>query len=447
MRMRDDSEQMKVPNSLATDFGAPFEELISRYATKKKLLSKPEDIHSVRFLARSIVPHVQKLSSLFNRTDEIKAGADPAPSKAEARKEAEAEKKLMGLDPYWKKSSNPANFRLAYFLYFMPCNLYRVASVWAELARLGYQWPKGKKLKGIELGAGPASGACGIAAGEKHAKSGLPREGNWALIEQDKPMLELGSEWAREYFQTQDQPEWDIRKFHRKLELEGESLLPPAAPQFNLWVASYFLNESEVELPLVAKSLLQTWKDHLEEDGIVILVEPALRVQSRKLLELRNQLILQSEKMNHFPLQILLPCMGHQACGALAGKDDWCHEEVTWWRPPYFRVIDKMAGLDRKSLPFSYLVLTRSSKPIEEILPAFRGTQSRSRYRLVSPAHHQGRDLEFFLCGEEGKRRARYQPKDDETLERGDLIGDAEIRGDVHASRIQRLKKIGKEEA
>jgi hypothetical protein len=137
----------------------------------------------------------------------------------------------------------------------------------------------------------------------------------------------------------------------------------------------------------------------------------------------------------------LLPCLGHQACGALAEAEDWCHEEVSWWRPAYFKEIDRLAELDRKTLPFSYLVLARSRRAREELLPALAG--SRSRHRLVSPAHAEGRDREFFMCGQEGKRRARYRPLGDESLERGDVLIDADVRGDVHSSRVQTVKKIG----
>jgi hypothetical protein len=92
-----------------------------------------------------------------------------------------------------------------------------------------------------------------------------------------------------------------------------------------------------------------------------------------------------------------------------------------WWRPGYLKMLDEMARLDRKSLPFSYLVLVRSDRPISEILP---GTKSDSIYRLVSPAHEEGRDLEFFVCGPEGKRRVRYRApeKTDEKLDRGDIL-------------------------
>ena len=127
-------------------------------------------------------------------------------------------------------------------------------------------------------------------------------------------------------------------------------------------------------------------------------------------------------------LQILLPCLGHQSCGALSKPEDWCHEEVTWWRPPYFKKIDQMASLDRKTLPFSYLVLAKSRRSREEILPELMKNPLSTRHRLVSPTHHEGRQLEFYVCGQDGKRKARYLPpkkldKDsDEQLQRGDII-------------------------
>lgn len=427
---------MRVPLPLSEAFGAPFEERIAGFCSERGLLPEPSAIQSTRFLSRSVIPHIRKLSALFNRLE-------PESEAEDGRSRIREEGQGSGLDPYWKESSNPANLRLAYFLYFMPSNLYRVASIWAELHRLGFRWSAKGSLRAIELGAGPASGACGIAAGEKHAPAGLPATGNWALIEQDKAMLELGSEWAQTYFADQGVGDWGTRTFHRKIDF-GRGLLPPSAPSFNLWVMSYFLNEATEPPRELAEMLIRTWEKHLDEEGVVILVEPALKLQSRKLLELRRELLAARDRMKAPWLQILLPCLGHQACGALAAEDDWCHEESTWWRPPYFRTIDKMAGLDRKTLPFSYLVITKSKRAREEILPALAG--SAPTERLVSPSHLEGKEQEFFLCGQDGKRRARFRARGDEDpareLERGDVLGGAEIRGDVHSARVERIKKL-----
>ena len=158
------------------------------------------------------------------------------------------------------------------------------------------------------------------------------------------------------------------------------------------------------------------------------------------MLEIRRELLAQAPA--HPWLKILLPCLGHQACGALADPEDWCHEDVSWWRPPYYRKLDELCSLDRKSLPFSYLVVAKSSRAREEILPAL--DRAPGRYRLVSPAHREGQDLEFFICGADGKKRARYRPRtpEEKEIDRGDILEGAEIRGDVHAGRVDRIKGV-----
>jgi hypothetical protein len=202
---------------------------------------------------------------------------------------------------------------------------------------------------------------------------------------------------------------------------------------------SYYLNELSESPATLARALTDAWDKHLEQEGIAILVEPALKEQSRKLLELRRELLAERERRGLDWMQVLLPCLGHQGCGALSAEDDWCHEEVSWWRPPYFRTIDDLAELDRKTLPFSYLVVAKSKRAREELLPALAGRGS--RHRLVSPAHYEGKEQEFFTCGEDGKRRARLRlGADEDPLQRGDILFGAELRGDTNASRIDKIK-------
>ncbi|MDR3606872.1 MAG: small ribosomal subunit Rsm22 family protein [Oligoflexia bacterium] len=425
---------MRVPDSLANAFGEPFERLIADFSAAQGLipggdsagpLDLNESLHSKRFLSRTVVPHILKLSALFNRQEKEQSAA---------------------LDPYWKESSNPAHLRAAYFLYFMPSNLFRAAAVWAELGRLGFRWPSAiSTLKGIEFGAGPAPGACSTAIASKLGILDFPESGNWALIEQDKAMLELGSAWAQKWFAEQGRADWGVRPFHRKLSL-SDGFLPRSAPRFNLWMMSFFLNELSESPAEIARALTNAWERHLEEEGVIVLIEPALKLQSRKLLEIRREILILREKKGLDWLQILLPCLGHQACGALASTDDWCHEEATWWRPPYFSQIDKLAGLDRKTLPFSYLVIAKSKRAREEILPGLgKQPDAARRYRLVSPSHKEGREQEFYLCGAEGKRRARYrgpeeQSEEEKKLERGDILVGTEIRGDSKSSRVENFE-------
>lgn len=410
---------MKVPASLSQAFDEKFERLLAEVAASEGLLPAVEEIRARRFLSRSVAPHVERLTELFNRL--------------------EAEKQDAGLDKYWKKGSNPENLRLAYFLSFMPGNLYRMASVWCELSRLGFRWPttgEASTFRAVEFGAGPATGSAGILAGEAHAPVGLPADGNFALIEQDRSTLRLGERFFEAWASHLGLPPYTTRPFHRKLELR-QGWLPSSAPSFHLWLMSFVLNEFHESPEALASSLLKSWDRHLEPEGLAILVEPALRLQSRRILELRRA-ILEQDRSGEF--QVLLPCLGHQACGALADPEDWCHEEVAWWRPPYLRLLDELTGLDRKSLPFSYLVVIRSRRPRTEILPAL--ARADRTHRLVSPAFKVGSDWEFYTCGtDDGKRRSRLKQAQGE-LARGSILVNAAIRGDVQASRIERFDEL-----
>jgi hypothetical protein len=426
---------MRIPVELADSLKTDrFEKLLEGLLKDRKLLPEGESLHSERFLRRSVVPHVEKLSAHFNRMAPAGQG------------EKTATVDSPGIDAYWKESSNPKNLRMAYLLGFMPPNLFRVAAVWSELARLGFRWGVKGPLRGLELGAGPATGASGIGLGEAYAPIGLPSDGSWALIEQDRHILEWGEDWAgRVFSEFLPGKDWTIRAFPRRIEA-GRELLPKNAPAMNLWLTSYFLNELKASPAEIAETLLTAWDRQLEEEGLVILVEPALKRESRRLLELRREILARKDRRRGTrDLQLLLPCLGHQSCGALAAPEDWCHEEATWWRPPYLRQLDQMTGLDRKSLPFSYLVFVKSARPREELLPALRESPPNRTFRLVSPAHEEGRDLEFFTCGQEGKRKTRFRPATDEQREqigRGSILLDAEIRGDAMAGRVDRADRV-----
>lgn len=397
------SEAMKVPLLLANGFQKEFESIILKSAIERAWVDRDANLSADRFINRSLAPHVERLNYIFNRKEE------------------------KNIDAYWNQGSNPKNLRLAYFLAYMPPNLFRTASVFSEIMQLGYQFPF-DKFKGLELGAGPATGACGIAGGWALSPGIKPPSGNFALIEQDGEMLSMGETFSKAYFESLN-IDWGVRTFKRKIDL-NEGFLPRAAPRFNLWVSSYFLNEFHESEELIAQKLLESWESHLEDEGLVILVEPALKAESRKLLKIRSLL---SQNKNY---QILTPCIGNQICGAFSDPDDWCHEEVTWWRPPYLKKIEDIVKLDRKSLPFSYLVLTKSNRAIENILPRLKSKNFETRSRLVSPTHYIGHLKEFYLCTQNGKWRTRAKESVASDLERGDLLLDGTLRGDINSGAI-----------
>ncbi|MBC7396403.1 MAG: hypothetical protein H7333_03075, partial [Bdellovibrionales bacterium] len=248
---------MRVPVALVDAFKDKFEPILTDFLLQNQMIEEAGSLHSKRFLNRSVAPHVKTLSQLFNRTEGTQTDG-------------------IDTDPYWSDGGSPKNRRLAYFLSFMPGNLFRVASVWSELHRLGFKWPFSTELdfKGLEFGAGVASGAAGIVAGERYSPLGLPPRGNFALIEQSKAALQLGTKWLEHYAGEG----MSVRPFHRRIDLT-KSWLPPAAPKFHLFVMSYFLNEIETAPENLVIPFIEACEKHLEEEGLVIIVEPAMKLQ------------------------------------------------------------------------------------------------------------------------------------------------------------------------
>ncbi len=386
---------MRIGESLSHWLTPEWESWFLDFAQKEKLLREDEDFRNDRFLRRSVIPHIRNLSELFNR----KAEASPS-------------------DGYWSSSSNSPNLWLSYFLSFQLFNMTRVASIWEELHRLGYDREKRPIRRILELGAGLSAGASGILLGERHGPNGLDGSVRIATIEAQRSVSRLGQKWLESFGPWLGAPDLAIDAFVRRL--TPQELLPPKAPKFDVILSSYFMNES-LESPQVwARAIHGLIEHHLEEEGLFILCEPALQEQSRKVLEVRQELLKLWDKK---PLaKILTPCLGHQACGALAKEGDWCHEETSWWRPQWLKLMDQELKLDHRTLPFSYLVLAKSQRSLGAILPK---VGSQVPYRLVSPPHKVGRGCEFYVCCHLGKSKTRSKVKLD--VERGDVLLDLSI--------------------
>jgi len=403
---------------------------ITDIATDEGLLSGPADLENDRFINRSIIPHIVKLSDLFNRKSSLET--DP-----------ELEPDLQA--HYWKESSNPKNLKLAYMLQFLPTNAYRVASVFSELNRLGWTLPEGP-TSWAEVGAGPGSGIIGALIAESIPGRNLQLD-QVALFEKNRQLLKTAEKLIRSVLNDRNLAAKKLFLNHGVIDLKSTWF--PKSAKYDVIIASYFLNEFTDSPRDVANSIRRNANKHLKKDGILVIVEPALKKYSRKLLEIRKELIQKDG------LKILTPCLGHQACGALAEMDDWCHEEVLWMRPQVTRKIDRLTGLNSKSLSFSYLVISNSVADQKKILTRLPGDTLR---RLVSPARERKGILEFYTCGPDGKHRMRKSAEkisaDKKTLlrrekkpiptelERGDIIHATKFKSDQNIEKTLRLETL-----
>jgi hypothetical protein len=116
------------------------------------------------------------------------------------------------------------------------------------------------------------------------------------------------------------------------------------------------------------------------------------------------------------------PCLEGGKCPALVNPKDWCHEDLAWEPPDIIQEIDRLTGLRKDSLKFSYLVLRKDTLSLSDVF-------GQNVFRVVSePLVSKGK-REFFICGPGGRRMCTRLDKDRtslnqafERLKRGDVV-------------------------
>lgn len=134
---------------------------------------------------------------------------------------------------------------------------------------------------------------------------------------------------------------------------------------------------------------IQSWLNHLTENGRLVIIEPALRDLGLDLLRLRDQLV-------DAGLTIEAPCIFQGPCPALQAND-WCHTSMTWNPPAWMRQLAEDSGLDRTRIKMAYLVVSKRPTTAPAI------SDDSDIVRVVSePLHSKGR-FRYIVCGTRGR--------------------------------------------
>lgn len=134
----------------------------------------------------------------------------------------------------------------------------------------------------------------------------------------------------------------------------GETL----ANRDTLLLISHVLNELS---PTGLDELLA----HIRNAGEVIWVEAGTHANSRHLIEVRERLLAEPD-----PPHVVAPCTHQARCGLLTPENTrhWCHHFAEPPREvfcdPRWEEWSRALGIDRRALPYSYLVLTRHEAPV-----------------------------------------------------------------------------------
>lgn len=305
------------------------------------------------------------------------------------------------------------DLRTAYVRYFLPANMKKVHLALTDLSLHPGQLLSKDRLRVLDLGAGPGTALLGMLAffARRPKRPSL----ECAAVDRVAENLRVAEELFNAYRNEQG---IDASLKTVRADIEGAERLFEG--HFDLIIISNVLNElyafdeDRIERRMtIVKNVLDRL---LDRNGSCIIIEPALRETSRELLKVRDGLATKG-------FHVYTPCLTAGNCPALANQRDWCHEEVPWDPPALIKELDKLTGLRKDSLKFSYVLLRKDSSSLADVF-------GRNAFRVVSePLISKGK-IEFYICGAEGRKLVTRLDKDRteanqyfEVLKRGAIVG------------------------
>lgn len=146
----------------------------------------------------------------------------------------------------------------------------------------------------------------------------------------------------------------------------------------------------------------------LKEDGVFIVIEPALKNAARSFHEVRNVL------MKEDGLYIVSPCFHAKDCPALKRERTYCYATAHFPLTPFAERIADALKLQRRELNFAYLVLSPMKVEHEE-----------NAFRIIShPLKTKGK-VTYILCDEEQLKDVSFLKRDaPPEFHKWDVVGD-----------------------
>ena len=319
---------------------------------------------------------------------------------------------------YWTSFSDLENYDFTY--------AQRIAWKWDAVLdelRLRHWTPPSGPL--LDWGCGS-----GIAGRRVLEFFGPDRFRSLQLFDRSPLAMEFAEEKAREMF-----PSLPVAITSSPLPLAhpmGEgSGVRASAPAIGTLVVSHVLGELDEE---GGRALRQA----IDGAGAVLWVEPGTFADSRSLIDLREAL---SESFH-----VIAPCTHASACGLRAPQNQrhWCHHFA---KPPANIMADsdwvrfaRRAGVDLRSLPYSFLVLERKG-----LRQSGAGLLPEGFSRIIgAPRFYKGY-TRIFSCQADGVRDLMLQKRDDpglfKTLERH--RAEPVYRWKLNRDRIQAAEALG----
>ena len=231
-------------------------------------------------------------------------------------------------------------------------------------------------LRVLDLGAGLGTSTLGVSRVAK--KHGLAQRLDVVAVEHAPRLVDV-MQYLCDHAGEVGVP---IQLETRELDLER---IDPSTlgGRFDLIVVGLALNELFVHAadPIAARAAwCESIAERLGDDGVMIVLEPALRTTTREVMTVRERLV--ASKNVH----VVAPCTSEGACPLLRRERDWCHADDALSLPEPLATIARGAGLRFEGLSYAYLTIARAARTPSEVLRVVGG-----------PIVQKGR-TEWHLC-------------------------------------------------
>jgi ribosomal protein RSM22 (predicted rRNA methylase) len=306
---------------------------------------------------------------------------------------------------YILTGSNTDNYHDAYLAYNFPTNFMKS---WMIIRWILHRFPRcfaGKKgIQVLDIGCGQGAGMFGT----------------YCALKKDKKISLTGIDQSATVLKTCQKIAFRLKKGDRRLRVRfyrhqfQNALLLKTRKKFDIIILANTLTEIVQEEKIPQKYIEQIFR-YVTDDGIVVIIEPASRNLSRRLMRLRDVLL--QDKVHH----ILLPCLHDNICPLIAARKgkEWCHQSRAWRPPPYIKTLNKTLHREIDRLKFSYLVLSKKE---------YR-TSTRTDFLVVSDMLKEKGRRKCYLCTPAGRvelvrldKSTTPANQDFDSISRGDIV-------------------------
>lgn len=237
----------------------------------------------------------------------------------------------------------------AYGLFFLPQSFTRTSFALAQACGLRGWRPSQAVPAILDLGSGP--GSCGVAAAHRLLQAGSAKV---ALHGVDKSPSALGA--MESFARATLGPAIEVST------RMGDAARPETWPEgpFDLIVAGFVLNE----MPQLDEAALLSWFESLQAKlapgGLIVILEPALRITAERLQKLSDILAAAGQPR-------IAPELDALPDPQLGPGEHWSHETRAWRAPRSTEFINRHLHRDLREVRFAFTAF--SAAPVRPLPP------------------------------------------------------------------------------